>query len=125
MNKKVKQLLEVVSKNKDLHEKAKEADTHEKVVEFAKQNGIDITMEDLKETEAAEVNREELAAVAGGSACACVMGGAGLGDADAPDNGNDYLCACALSGDGDGRHKNGRIDHRCICPFVGGGVSYD
>ena len=56
-----------------------------------------------------ELNMDEL--VAGGSRCACVIGGGGTADEDAK------TCACVVGGGGE--WKSG--GPCCVCPLMGGG----
>ena len=63
-----------------------------------------------------ELDKDELEAVAGGSACACVVGGYGSADGSGGD------CNCAFGGYG-GRDYYGDGSKRCVCPMVGGGVA--
>lgn len=123
MKEKVKKLLEVAFNDESIHEKLGNADTHEKVVEIAKSKGIDLSVDELKSViDKKAFSKEELAAIAGGKACACVVGGGG--ESSAAQGGNDDLCVCVASGAGDAFLG---IDEkiRCICPVVGGGRSYD
>jgi predicted ribosomally synthesized peptide with nif11-like leader len=91
----------------------------EELVPLAKDAGYDFTLAELKEYGAAdkesgmrEVSEEELAAVAGGSPCACVLiGGGNFG-------GNQMICGGwgHMEGDVDGRH------YFCLCAAGGGGT---
>ena len=61
-----------------------------------------------------DLETDELDAVAGGKACACIVGGGGEADA------GETTCGCVVGGVGGYKEKN---DPRCLCPIVGGGVA--
>ncbi len=114
----LKAFLEAASKDKELLEKLKTAGTPEAVIALAKEKGFDLTAEDLKQEPAplSEISDDELEAVAGGKACACVLGG------DGEENGYDEECGCLLLGNGDIEGAtHGRT--RCTCFLAGGGSS--
>ena len=112
------------SQDEDTYKKASKMEEDE-LIAFAAENGITVTPEDFaeakKEAEAAaegEISDDELSAVAGGKACACIFGGGGE-PSDPKSSTYDTVCACVMAGEG--RDSTG--DDRCGCPLVGGGVT--
>ncbi len=68
-----------------------------------------------------DLGADELDAVAGGKACACVMGGGGEANAD----GKEKACACVLGGGGEytdeGAFEKWGNKCRCVCAAIGMG----
>ena len=125
MSENLKKFFEFVGNNPEILEKAKQlkADDPEAakgiVIAFAKEHGFELTEEDFSPCEG-ELSESELASVAGGGTCACVVGGGGT--ADEPSSpGQDSVCWCV--GGGFGEDIWG--DRRCTCVFGGGGKSID
>jgi len=112
MTEKMKTLFEKVSASEELAKKMNATKNEQELIAFAKELGIELTAEDIKQP-VAEISDDELEAVAGGGdvSCACAMGGGGTKD------GNDKTCACVLAGAG--YSKSGR--ERCVCGFAGYG----
>ena len=109
MSEKMKEFLEVVTGNDEMRSKFNVA-TREEMIAMAKTLGVELTEADF-EQKAAELDDDELDAVAGGGTCACVMGGGGTAD------NNDKTCVCVAFGEGE--VKCGCI--RCFCAAGGGG----
>ena len=110
MTENLKKFLEAVSENAELAAKISTLGLDD-VLALAKELGFELTEEDFaKKNELAD---DELDAVAGGGACACVFGGGGKEDS------NDGLCVCAAYGYGVDKNE----DKRCVCPAVGGGTN--
>ncbi len=86
-------------------------------IEIAKEHGFELTDEDFT-TEAKELSKEELAAVAGGGDCICVVGGGGTQTEAYPEN--SPACACVLYGQGNDMHGM----PRCICITGGSGSEW-
>ena len=115
MTKNMQELLEKISGDEKLTNELNRMDTPEKVIDFAKRLGFDITAEDLKsEEQDGEVDLDEADSVAGGNACVCIFGGGAKSD----DN-KDSTCACIGAGTG----VNDDGDNRCGCVLVGVGNS--
>jgi len=95
MSENLKKFLEAVSANEELNKKASAA-PKEELLAMAKELGIELTEDDLKQ-ESKELSDDELDAVAGGGTCACVLGGGGkkAGDGSVYD-----VCACVVAGTG-------------------------
>lgn len=111
MTENMQKFLTAVTQNDEMYSKLNEA-TKEDLIAMAKELGIELTEADF-EQKPAELNDDELDAVAGGGdvSCACAMGGGGTKDS------NDKTCACVLAGAG--YAKSGR--ERCVCGFAGYG----
>lgn len=109
MTENMKNFLKKVSEDKALAEKIGKLDKAE-LIALAKEMGIVLTEEDFKAREG-ELNEDELDAVAGGSECACAVGGGGTADGDCP------ACACVVAGLGN--DEKGYC--RCVCPVGGYG----
>ena len=111
----MQKLLEKISGDEALTKELNTMDTPEKIIDFAKRLGIELTADDLKDSgQEAEVDLDEVDAVAGGNCCVCVFGG-GAKSNDDKDNG------CACIGAGNGLNDDG--DNRCGCVIVGVGNS--
>ena len=114
----LKKFLEAASQDKAFIEKLTKAETPETVIDLAAEKGFTLTKEDLKPSPASgEMFDAELDAVAGGKACACVLGGGGEA------SGNDDLCWCVFQGDGSSADRRDEYDYRCYCVAAGGGTS--
>ena len=125
MTENVKKLLEVLSSDAELSEKASQAKTIEEVIEMAKAKGIELTDEDVREAtrERGTVDQSELEAVAGGKTCYCVAGGGGTGTCT-----GEMTCACVVIGAGKTayeRDSKGREYVRCQCFAYGDGAQMD
>lgn len=84
------------------------------IIAEAQQRGIALTDADFAADASAELNEDELDAVAGGGKCACIMGGSGKeGD-------NCKECACIIAGGGMFKDDV----NRCGCVGAGGGVDH-
>ena len=98
----LKKFLEAASSDADLAEKVNSAQTLDAVISLAKEKGFVLTAEELQpDSSARELDDDEVEAVAGGKACACVFGGGGE-----PTNyrkSKDLTCACVMTGVGYGR----------------------
>jgi hypothetical protein len=68
-----------------------------------------------------ELGEEDMADVAGGGVCVCVIGGGGK--ADSPNEGLDETCGCVIAGNGFNKRSPNNVisDLRCTCLFGGGG----
>ncbi len=110
MTENLKKFLEAVSQNAELAAKIGSMGMAD-VLALAKELGFSLTEADFGKS--GELADDELDAVAGGGACACVFGGGGKEDS------NDGLCVCAAYGYGIDKND----DKRCICPAVGGGTN--
>ena len=108
----MKKFLELASGDTELVERLNGMDK-DAIIAAAQQRGIALTEADFAADTGAELNEDELDAVAGGGKCACILGGGGKAD----DNCN--KCSCVL--DGAGKFKDG-IVNRCGCVGAGGGV---
>lgn len=111
MTENMKKFLERISQDEALCEKVGSAGKEE-LLAMARELGVELTAGDL-ENKPAELDDDELDAVAGGNqiTCACALGGGGTKDK------NDKACACVLTGAG--FTKKGR--DRCVCGFAGYG----
>jgi predicted ribosomally synthesized peptide with nif11-like leader len=109
MNDNLKKLANLASEDKGLSEKLQKADKGQ-VKALAKEHGITLTEADF-EAPRGKVSDDELAAVAGGGFCYCVMGGGGKADE------GEKTCACVLVGYG--YYTDGRM--RCDCGMYGSG----
>ena len=110
MSESLKKFLEAVSGNVELAGKIGTLGIDD-VLALAKELGFALTEADFGK--AGEFADDELDAVAGGGACACVFGGGGKADS------NDGKCVCAAYGYGIDKND----EKRCICPAVGGGTN--
>ena len=72
------------------------AASEEEILALAKEQGCELTAEDLKKQPAEQLSDDELETVAGGKKCYCALGGGGTGD------GNEDTCACVVAGAGKG-----------------------
>ena len=107
MSENLKKFLEAVSANEELAKKVSTA-SKEELLAMAKELGIELTEDDLKQV-SQELSDDELDAVAGGKTCVCVAGGGG------EKSKNDRLCWCVLNGLGETTDKR----QRCMC-YIGG-----
>ena len=120
MTENMRKFLEEASKDREYLEKVNKAETPEAVIALAAEKGFILTAEDLKPDQpTGELNDDELDAVAGGAACACVVGGGGEKYVGWPSG--DAECACV--GAGAGNYSTG--DTRCFCVLVGGGKGHE
>ena len=87
----MKKFLELASGDAELVERLNGMDK-DAIIAAAQQRGIALTEADFAADTGAELNEDELDAVAGGGKCACVLGGGGKAD----DNCN--KCSCILDG---------------------------
>lgn len=112
MSDKLKKLLEMISGNKELTEKACSMGKEE-IIKLAKEMGIELNDEDLIKPASEELSDDELCAVSGGGDvnCVCPLGGGGTKDDD------DKACACVLAGAG----FTDEGAERCVCGFAGYG----
>lgn len=115
----MKKFLEEASQDKEFIGELGKAVTPEALIALAKEKGFTLTEEDLKtETREGIVSDDELNAVSGGKACACVI--YGLGE----DGGNDETCSCGVAGSGYGYNEQTKgTEGRCYCVGAGGGTS--
>ena len=125
MNEKVKRLLEVISEDQELSDRAGKAASFADIVALAGEKGIELTEDDLKEAarEQEKIDPAELDAVAGGKTCGCAIGGGGTGDRD-----GQSTCWCFVGGAGStstpctapGKSCQSTYT-RCQCPLIGVG----
>lgn len=108
----MKKFLELISENKELALKMKDA-SKDDIIALAKTLGIELTDADFEQS--AEISDDELNAVAGGDACVCAFGGGGAASK------GEKTCVCV--GGGGGQFKDGTA--RCACPIGGLGVMAD
>lgn len=108
MNENIRKFLELASSNEEFKNKLNSA-TKESIIALAREQGIELTDADFGPT--SEVSDDELNTVAGGNACACVLGGGGTGSA------GQKTCACV--GVGFGKTAGGKS--RCGCAAAGSG----
>ena len=113
MTENMKKFLEAMSKDEALRKKATTMGK-EDLLAMAKELGIDLTEADFAQPEG-EMNANELDAVAGGGACACVTLGAGTYE------GKDNACGCYIYGTGDASSS----EERCFCVYGGYGDSVE
>ncbi|WP_288794744.1 Nif11-like leader peptide family natural product precursor [uncultured Megamonas sp.] len=103
---------------KSLPENASKEEKYAALINFAKENGYEISKEELEESvkESSEVTTLRT----GKYDCACIVGGGGPGESQAdPKRKTCATCACVLGGVG--MYWNDGT--RCACPLAGGGVS--
>lgn len=113
MTENMKKFLEAVSKDNALCARLRNA-TREELVAMAAETGITLTEADFEQK--AELDEDELEAVAGGwTQCICAVAGGGTQDEDGK------ACGCVAGGYGEAR--NGET--RCWCAFSGGGRDPD
>ena len=119
MTENARKFLQLLSEDESLGKRAADAASIAELIAIAKENGIELSEEDLREANPGRVSlsESELEAVTGGSACFCVWGGFG-----SESDKNDGRCVCVLAGYG-----NGGPDGlpRCACPQTGFGISKD
>ena len=115
----MKKFLEEASKDKEYLEKLTKAETPEAMMALAKEKGYALTAEDMKSDQSSgKLSDDEVDAVAGGKACACVVGGGGL-------EGKTFDDECGCVGVGLGYRKNTSEELRCFCSTYGGGESFE
>ena len=109
----MKKFLELASGDAELVDRLKGMGK-DAIIAEAQQRGIALTDADFAADASAELNEDELDAVAGGGKCACIMGGSGKeGD-------NCKECACIIAGGGMFKDDV----NRCGCVGAGGGVDH-
>ncbi len=130
MNEKLKKFLEFASENKEAKEKfdaLKDESDKDKVVSetiaIAKEHGFELSPDDFA-AHAHELDSAELASVAGGDYCQCIVAGGGHEEvveetSDSPGYTNPP-CGCALYGQGN--YADGGI--RCTCIMGGSGMAH-
>ena len=121
----MKKLLEEMEKNEELKSKVEKLDQDpgsapKDYIELAAQYGVELKEEDFKPADVkGELSEEELDAVAGGTPCACIVGGGGEVSTD-----YEKTCACVLGGAGEykgaARYTHGSVV-RCACAIGGSG----
>lgn len=109
MKKNMDKLMALAALDKKLSEKLQKADKGQ-VIALAKEHGITLTEADF-ETPQGKVSDDELAAVAGGGYCFCVLGGGGTAEEGAK------ACACVIAGMG----YDAGGTARCKCVGAGQG----
>ena len=102
--------LQAVSKDDAMYAKFGSA-TQEEMIAMAAEMGIALTAADFEKK--AELDEDELDAVAGGKECVCVLGGGGEGGG----RWDSKVCACVLGGGG----ETGDGGCRCVCTVNGWG----
>ena len=101
--------------NKTLEGEEFDAIYENEIIPLAKESGFDFTLADVKEyievlgqSKTGQLSDDELNAVSGGQACACVITGVGKGSVGS--------CTCVIGGQG------GNVDDNvCFCIIGGGG----
>ena len=109
MTENMKKLLEKLSADKALAEKAAKLEKAD-LIAAAKELGVELTEADFAQNEAA-LNDQELDAVTGGGDCLCVVAGGGTKDEDSK------ACGCVAAGYG----YNVDGAQRCFCVMGGSG----
>ncbi len=84
------------------------------ILQCAKDQGFELTAEDFAPDDG-ELSKEELATVAGGGDCFCVLGGGGTAS-----NENQPACGCVAYGQGNDTYGM----PRCLCFASGTGSAY-
>ena len=113
----LKKFLEEASKDQEFIEKVNGTHAPEALIALAAEKGFALTAEDLKPDQpTGELSEDELDAVAGGSACACIS--FGLGEKEKADK----QCICYAAGAGKGVENKKEV-LRCGCATIGGGES--
>lgn len=112
MTENMQKFLTAVTQNDEMYSKLNEA-TKEDLIAMAKELGIELTEADF-EQKPAELNDDELDAVAGGAACYCPMTGVGVANTAKADS-----CGCVMGGGGQWSDKS------CRCACVGYGQGED
>ena len=119
----LKKFLEEASRDADLADKVNNAQTIDAVISLAREKGFDLTKKELQLTSSVreQLDEDEVEAVAGGKACACVVGGGG--EATNYYKSKDLTCACVLTGVGYGRDNldANNTPTRCVCVGAGAG----
>ena len=127
MTENIKKLLEKISQDEALQEKAKQMDSKEKLIAFARELGFELTEDDFKEeteqVKSGEIDDDELEAVAGGARCMCAAAGGGKQSKRS----HEKRCACIGYGQGDWSNKKMQEMYgpRCTCIIGGDGFTYD
>lgn len=117
MKTKVHEFLELASKDADLSERLKKADSAEAALKIVKEKGFDLTEDDFKNVkENKPVSEDELDAVSGGDRCYCDIGGGGV------ESDYDSVCACVFFGHGEYKDS---YDRRCVCWYAGYGGTHN
>lgn len=109
MNDNLKKLVDLAKQDNELGVKLQTADKRQ-VMTLAKEHGITLTEADFEKPQG-KVSDDELAAVAGGNQCACLLGGGGKASE------GEKACACVIAGIG--KFTNGLW--RCDCAGYGTG----
>ena len=120
----LKKFLEEASRDADLAEQINTTQTIDAVISLAREKGYELTENNLKkpvDSVRQLLDENELDAVAGGKACACVFGGGG--EASNYYKSRDMTCACVLTGVGYGADKTDADNTpvRCVCVGAGAG----
>ena len=116
--------LETLSADGEFTEKVTRVESIQEVIALAGEKDITLTEDDIREVtrERGKLDVDELNAVAGGGACACMSVGVGKQGT------RDERCFCIGIGSGNEDKKTKKDDGpevRCICVSVGGGESVD
>ncbi len=119
MTQKGREFAKYLSDNPEVAEKlnAKDNEGADKMgilLAFAKEEGYELTAEDLQ-AEQSELSKDELATVAGGAICGGAVGGGGT----ASDDGSIPACGCVAYGQGNDVPGGDNI--RCMCLLGGSG----
>ena len=126
MTENAKKLFEILSADGEFAEKVTKAGSISAVIALAKDKGLDLSEEDIRETThaAAAMDADELQAVSGGKKCVCFTGGGGTASDDKE---GQHTCACVVVGLGEVDYTQGGAfkAHRCACPVYGEGEDYD
>ncbi len=124
MTEKGKDFVEFLSNNPELADKlnagaGEGADEVQLVVDFAKEHGYEVCAEDFAPA-TGELSEDELLSVAGGGTCVCSMVGGGTKTEEWGGRVVSTACACVLGGAG----LNNNGEARCGCPICGFGNTY-
>ena len=112
MTENMQKFLTAVTQNDEMYGKINGA-AKDELIAMAKALGIELTEADF-EQKPAELNDDELDAVAGGAACYCPMTGVGVATTAKADS-----CGCVMGGGGQWSDKS------CRCACVGYGQGED
>ena len=85
-------LFDFISQHPELSNAVTEATDIEQIISFAAEYGITVTKKDYEQPDKQGIDESELAAVAGGKACGCVMGTGG--ESSHP---GQQTCACVVA----------------------------
>ena len=134
MTENLKVFLEAVSDDRawleGLSELADKGAVVDATVAKAAELGIVLTAADFEPpADEGELSEDELATVAGGGPCSCMIGGGGTAQdaTTCPYSGyDDYACGCVVYGQGNTLEKSPSGDEpvesiRCLCPLAGSG----